>query len=142
MADRGFTLREVAGGYQFRSRPEFKEYAKRLKRVQISRLSKPSLETLSIVAYKQPIMKAEIERIRGVDCSGVLRFLLEKDFIRIVGRKNVPGRPLIYGTTRRFLEVFDLQDLSALPTLEELKKWDVDVDVESNEPDTVAESSG
>jgi segregation and condensation protein B len=124
---RGFELKEVGGGYQFRSRPEFKEYIKRLKKVQVSRLSKPALETLSIVAYKQPVMKAEIERLRGVDCSGVLRYLLENDLIRILGRKSVPGRPLIYGTTRRFLEMFDLKDLSELPTLEEFKKWEEDV---------------
>jgi segregation and condensation protein B len=138
--DGGFRLKEVAGGYQFRSRPEFKDYLKRLKKVQISRLSKPSLETLSIIAYKQPIMKAEVERIRGVDCSGVLRYLLEKDLISIVGRKNVPGRPFIYGTTTRFLEMFDLKDLSTLPTLEELKK--LDIETGENEPDTTAESTG
>ena len=81
-------------------------------------------------------MSVFAESIAAVCCA----IYLEKDFIRIVGRKSVPGRPLIYGTTRRFLEVFDLQDVSALPTLEELKKWDVDV--ESNEPGATAESSG
>jgi segregation and condensation protein B len=137
---RGFELKEGGGGYQFRSRPEFKEYIKRLKKVQVSRLSKPALETLSIIAYKQPVMKAEVERLRGVDSSGVLRYLLERDLIRILGRKSVPGRPLIYGTTRRFLEVFDLKDLSELPSLEDFKKWEEDVG--SHDAGTSAESSG
>jgi len=137
---KGFELKEVGGGYQFRSRPEFKEYIKRLKKIQVSRLSKPALETLSIVAYKQPVMKAEIERLRGVDSSGVLHSLLENDLIRILGRKNVPGRPLIYGTTRRFLEMFDFRDLSELPTLEEFKKWEEDV--ENNDAGTFAEDPG
>ena len=138
--EKGVRLKEVAGGYQFRSRPEFKEYVKRMRRAQVSRLSKPALETLSIVAYKQPIMRSEIERLRGVDCGGVLRYLLEKEMIRIVGRKNVPGRPLIYGTTTRFLEMFELKNLSDLPSLEELKL--IDVETDDYEPDTSTESAG
>ncbi len=139
-SDRGFTLKEVAGGYQFRSRPDFKEYVKRLRKTQVSRLSKPALETLSIIAYKQPVMKAEIENIRGVDSSGVIRFLLENGLVRIVGRKAVPGRPLIYGTTQHFLEMFELPDLSSLPTLEELKS--IEIEVDENGPDTTSEISG
>jgi segregation and condensation protein B len=81
------------------------------------------METLAIVAYKQPVLKAEIERLRGVEVGGILRLLIEKGLIRIVGRKNLPGRPIIYGTTRKFLELFDLKDLSALPTLEEFSQW-------------------
>ncbi len=138
--DKGMRVKEVAGGYQFRSRSDFKEYVKRLRKAQVSRLSKPALETLSIVAYKQPVMRSEIERLRGVDCGGVLRYLLEKEMIRIVGRKNVPGRPLIYGTTPYFLEMFDLKDLSDLPSLEELKL--IDVETGDYEPDTVTESAG
>jgi segregation and condensation protein B len=80
------------------------------------------LETLAIVAYRQPIVKAEIESIRGVDVSAPLKGLLEKKLIRIVGRKDVPGKPIIYGTTKKFLEVFNLKDLSELPTLRELKE--------------------
>lgn len=138
--NKGIILKEVAGGFQFRSRPEYKEYIKRLRKVQIARLSKAALETLSIVAYKQPVMKSEIERLRGVDCGGVLRYLLERDLIRIVGRKNVPGRPLIYGTSKHFLEMFDLKSLSDLPSLEELKL--IDVETGEYESDTPPESAG
>jgi segregation and condensation protein B len=80
------------------------------------------METLAIVAYRQPIVKAEIESIRGVDVGAPLKGLLEKKLVRIVGRKDVPGRPIIYGTTKKFLEVFNLKDLSELPTLRELKE--------------------
>ena len=120
---RGIELREVGGGFQIRSRPEFKDYIKRLRQFQPTRLSVPAMETLAIVAYKQPVLKAEIERLRGVEVGGILRLLIEKGLIRIVGRKNLPGRPIIYGTTRKFLELFDLRDLSALPTLEEFSQW-------------------
>ncbi len=80
------------------------------------------METLAIVAYKQPIVRSDIEHIRGVDCGGILRTLLERKFIRILGRKEIPGRPLIYATTRQFLEIFDLKDLKDLPTTEEIEK--------------------
>jgi segregation and condensation protein B len=85
-------------------------------------LSRAALETLAIVAYRQPIMRAEIESLRGVDCGGVLRLLLERRLIRVMGRKEIPGRPLIYGTTRQFLEVFELRDLKDLPTLKEIRE--------------------
>ena len=84
-------------------------------------LSPAALETLAVVAYRQPLVKSEIDRIRGVDVSGALKGLLEKKLVRIVGRKDVPGKPIIYGTTTKFLEVFNLKDLSELPTLRELK---------------------
>jgi segregation and condensation protein B len=83
-------------------------------------LSRAALETLAIVAYRQPIMRVEIETLRGVDCGGVLRLLLERRLIRVMGRKEIPGRPLIYGTTRQFLEAFELRDLKDLPTLREI----------------------
>jgi segregation and condensation protein B len=83
-------------------------------------LSQAALETLAIIAYKQPILRSEIENIRGVDVGGILRLLLEKNLIKILGRKNVPGRPIIYGTTQKFLEFFSLKDISSLPTLEEM----------------------
>jgi segregation and condensation protein B len=118
----GICLQEVAGGFQFRTRPELSSWVKKLKGTKGSSLSPASLETLAIVAYRQPIVKAEIEDIRGVDVSAPLKGLLEKKLIRIVGRKDVPGKPIIYGTTRRFLEVFNLKDLSELPTLRELKE--------------------
>ena len=91
-----------------------------------TRLSRPSLETLAIIAYKQPILRQEIERLRGVDVGGILRTLLEKGLIRIMGRKSLPGRPLIYGTTKRFLEVFDLKDIKSLPKLKEIKDFGFD----------------
>jgi len=118
----GFTLKEVAGGFQFRTRPEYKEWIKRLKRSNPVRLSRAALETLAIIAYKQPVLRCEIEEIRGVDCGGTIRTLLEKKLIRVFGRKDLPGRPLIYGTTKQFLEVFDLKDITALPSLKELEE--------------------
>ena len=118
----GICLQEVAGGYQFRTRAELSPWVKKLKVVKPASLSPASLETLAIVAYRQPIVKAEIESIRGVDVSAPLKGLLDKKLVRIVGRKDVPGKPIIYGTTRKFLEVFNLKDLSELPTLRELKE--------------------
>lgn len=118
----GICLQEVAGGYQFRTRAELSPWVKKLKGTKPASLSPASLETLAIIAYRQPIVKAEIESIRGVDVSAPLRGLLDKKLVRIVGRKDVPGKPIIYGTTRKFLEVFNLKDLSELPTLRELKE--------------------
>jgi segregation and condensation protein B len=119
--ERAFALVEVAGGWQLRTRPELAYWLRKLKRQAATRLSRAALETLAIIAYKQPVLKAEIERIRGVEVGGVLRMLMEKDLVKVVGRKDLPGRPLIYGTTKRFLEVFDLKDLNDLPTLEEME---------------------
>ena len=118
----GFYLREVAGGYQIRTRPEYTKWIKRLLRTKPVRISKAALETLAIIAYKQPIIRSDIEHIRGVDCGGILRMLLERKLIRILGRKEIPGRPLIYATTKQFLEIFDLKDLKELPTTEEIEK--------------------
>ncbi len=125
---RSFTLKEVAKGYQFRTRPEFSAHVLQMYKTSPTRLSRAAMETLAIIAYKQPILRQEIEKIRGVDVGGILRTLLEKGLARIVGRKNLPGRPLIYGTTNKFLEVFDLTDLNALPTLKEIKKLIADGD--------------
>jgi segregation and condensation protein B len=118
--EHGFYLAEVAQGYQFRTKAEYGEWVRKLKKVTPTRLSQASLETLALIAYKQPVLRAEIEAIRGVDVGGVLRLLLEKRLVKILGRKDVPGRPFIYGTTERFLEVFGLRDISSLPTLEEI----------------------
>jgi segregation and condensation protein B len=117
----GFLLREVAGGYQLRTRPEYNKWIKRLLQPQPVRLSKAALETLAVIAYKQPIMRSDIEHIRGVDCGGIIRMLLNRKLIRILGRKDIPGRPLIYATTRQFLEVFDLKDLKDLPSPKEIE---------------------
>ncbi|MDB9822532.1 SMC-Scp complex subunit ScpB [Deltaproteobacteria bacterium] len=121
--DRSFKLKEVAQGYQFRSRSEYGAYILRLLQTTPNRLSRASMETLAIIAYKQPVLRHEIERLRGVDVGGILRTLMEKGLIKIMGRKNLPGRPLIYGTTKQFLEVFDLKDLSSLPKLKEIKDF-------------------
>ena len=117
----GFFLSEVAGGYQIRTRPEYREWIKRLIRPKALRLSKAALETLAVIAYKQPIIRSDVEQIRGVNCGGILRMLLERKLIRVLGRKEIPGRPLIYATTKQFLEVFDLKDLKDLPTPEEIE---------------------
>lgn len=116
----GFMLRQVAGGWQIRSRPEYNEWIKRMLQPSPQRLSRAALETLAVVAYKQPIIRADIEHIRGVDCGGVLRQLMERKIIRVLGRKEIAGRPLIYATTKLFLEMFDLKDLHDLPTPKEI----------------------
>ena len=130
----GFVLREVAGGYQFRTRPEFNQWIKLLLRPRTPRLSKAALETLAVIAYKQPIIRSDVEHVRGVDCGGVLRALLERSLIRVLGRKEIPGRPLIYGTTKHFLEVFDLKDLKDLPTPREIEELEDTADTEIAEP--------
>jgi len=117
---RSFQLVEVDGGYQFRTKAAYARWIKNLRKVKPARLSQSALETLAIVVYRQPIVRAEIEHIRGVDSGWVLNSLLEKGLIKILGRKEVAGRPLVYGSSRRFLEIFGLRDLSALPTLQEL----------------------
>ena len=119
---RSFVLKPVAGGYQFRTRSDYASYVLRMLQASPTRLSRAALETLAIIAYKQPILRQEIERLRGVDVGGILKTLMEKALIRIVGRKNLPGRPLIYGTTKKFLTVFDLKDLDSLPKLKEIRE--------------------
>lgn len=117
---RGIRLVEVAGGYQFRTAPEHAEWVRRLFQQRPWRLTRATLETLAIIAYKQPITRAEVEAIRGVDVDSVIASLLARKLVKIVGRKDVIGRPLLYGTTRQFLEVFGLRDLAALPGLSEV----------------------
>jgi segregation and condensation protein B len=135
---RGFRIAAVAGGYQLRTAPEHQEYVRRLLRERPMRLTRAMLETLAIVAYKQVVTRAEVEAIRGVDVDSALSTLLEKRLIRIAGRKEAPGRPLLYATSREFLEVFGLRDLSELPTLKELET----VDVESAPEIDLRESGG
>lgn len=118
----GIVIQEVAGGFQFRTRPEMAQWIKKLKGVKPASLSPAAMETLAIVAYRQPIVKSEIESIRGVDVSAPLKGLLDKKLVRILGRKDVPGKPIIYGTTKKFLEVFNLRELSDLPTMRELRE--------------------
>jgi segregation and condensation protein B len=125
-AGRGFLLARTAEGYQFRTRPEDAEWLRRLNKSRPFKFSRAALETLSIIAYRQPITRAEIEYLRGVDSGGVVKTLLDKHLIRILGKKDVPGRPLMYGTTREFLELFGLLDLAGLPTLKEFSELDLE----------------
>ncbi len=118
---RGVELVEVAGGYQFRTKPQWAEWVARLKKAKTVRFSPSALETLAIVAYRQPIIRPEIEEIRGVDSGWILRSLMEKGLIKIMGRKDLPGRPIIYGTTKAFLDLFNLNGLSDLPRLKEIQ---------------------
>ncbi|WP_372682700.1 SMC-Scp complex subunit ScpB [Desulfosarcina sp.] len=120
--DGGFVLKQVAGGYQLRSQGRYNEWIKRLIKPSTPRLSKAALETLAIIAYNQPIIRSDIEHIRGVDSGGVIRMLMERKLIRVLGRKEIPGRPLIYATTKHFLEVFELKDLKDLPTPREIEE--------------------
>ena len=120
----GVHLVEVAGGWQFRTRPGFQQYVTRHIKAKTAKFSQSALETLAIVAYRQPITRAEVEHLRGVDCGGVLKSLLEKKLVKILGKKDIPGRPLIYGTSREFLEIFGLKDLKSLPTLKEIQALD------------------
>jgi segregation and condensation protein B len=113
----------VADGYQLCTRHEYNDYIRKfLKLDRSTRLSQPSLDTLSIIAYKQPLTRQEVDEIRGVDSSGVIKTRLEKKVIGPAGRKKVPGRPIMYRTTQKFLEYFGLKDLSDLPTLEDLRE--------------------
>ena len=120
--DRAFEIWEVAGGYQIRTRAEFSGYLQQLQKRRPLRLSRAALDTLSIVAYKQPATRAEIEDIRGVDAGAVLKGLLDRRLIRIAGHREVPGRPMLYATTRRFLEIFGLESLKGMPSLRELRE--------------------
>ncbi|MDD5105778.1 MAG: SMC-Scp complex subunit ScpB [Desulfuromonadaceae bacterium] len=120
----GFEIVEVAGGWHFRTLPALHGYITRHIKTRPAKFSQSSLETLAIVAYRQPITRAEVEHLRGVDCGGVLKSLLEKHLVRILGKKDIPGRPLIYGTSKEFLEVFGLKDLKSLPTLREIQALD------------------
>jgi segregation and condensation protein B len=120
---RGVRLVEIAGGFRLVTKQEYSTWVKRLDKAKSSaKLSRSALESLAIIAYKQPIVRSEIEEIRGVETSGVVRTLLERKLVRIVGRKEVPGRPIMYGTTKYFLEHFGLSDLSQLPPLREFKE--------------------
>lgn len=139
---RGVRLVEVAGGYQFRTVSENAEYVKMLFRERPSRLSRAALETLAIIAYKQPLTKVEIETVRGVDVDGVLNSLLTKKLIRMMGRKDVPGRPWVYGTTPQFLELFGLKDLSSLPALKEMETEAAQANEDNAGSETASQTAG
>lgn len=134
---RSFEICEVAGGYQMRTHPEFASYLQKLQQTRPLRLSNAALETLSVVAYRQPVTRAEVEQVRGVDAGPVMRSLLERKLVKIAGHREVPGRPMLYATSKRFLEVFGLADLEDLPTLRDLEELvpeaEADLDAESDE---------
>ena len=138
---RGFRLEEVAGGFQFRTNPVHSEFiASFNKKVRKFRLSRAALEVIAIIAYKQPVTKVEVESIRGVDSSGVINALLERRILEIKGRKEVIGKPFLYGTTEEFLEVFGLKSLSDLPTLKEIDDISKNLDPGiSQNPEVAAE---
>lgn len=151
-ANRGIRIIEIAGGFQMITAPNFAPFLKKLfKSRNTERLSKPSLETLAIIAYKQPLTRSEIELLRNVNVDGVMKNLVDKNLIRICGRKKVPGNPYVYGTTRHFLEYFGLKSLKDLPRIEEFsalaeKKELLDVALEEeslveekNEPKSIAQ---
>jgi segregation and condensation protein B len=125
-ADRGVVLREVAGGFQFHTNPMNAHWVRQLVEGRPVKLSRAQLEVLSIVAYRQPITRPEIDEIRGVDSGGTLKGLLDRNLIRVLGKKEEPGRPMLYGTTKEFLEFFNLKDLKDLPTLREFYELNED----------------
>ncbi len=117
---RGMIIMEIAGGYQMLSSPHYTDAIRRFFKKKVKeKLSSPALETLAIIAYKQPVSRADVEQIRGVNSDGVVAHLLSKGLIKVVGRKEIPGRPYIYGTTKQFLEYFGLKSLKDLPKLED-----------------------
>lgn len=121
----GITIEEIAGGYQMLSNPKYVTYVRKFyKTKHKEKLSKPALETLAIIAYKQPVTRGDVELIRGVNSDGVVSSLLNKELIKMTGRKDIPGRPFLYGTTKQFLEYFGLKSLDTLPNLEELEVLD------------------
>jgi len=119
---RAFEICEIAGGYQMRTHSDFASYLQQLQNTRPLRLSNAALETLAIVAYRQPLTRAEVENVRGVDAGPVMRSLLERKLVKLAGHREVPGRPMLYATTKRFLEIFGLSDLKDLPTLRELEE--------------------
>jgi segregation and condensation protein B len=120
--NRGIVIDEVAGGYQMRTPKDHASYVRKLLATRPPRLSRPLMETVAIIAYRQPITRPEIEQLRGVDTGGVLETLLERRLVKIAGRKDAPGRPMVYETTDEFLELFGLKNLEGLPDLSEFRE--------------------
>ena len=129
-SERSFNIAELAGGYQVVTNPEFSPWISKLFKRDETKLSGPSLETLAIIAYKQPLTRNEVERIRGVNVDGVLKTLLDKNLIKVRGRKDAPGRPIAYGTTDEFLKLFGLKGLEQLPKLRDFSEHDLDFEKE------------
>ena len=118
---RPYEIAEIAGGFQFRTHPEYAELIRQSRPERKLRLSRPALETLAVIAYRQPVTRAELEDLRCVDCAAVIKSLLERGLVRIVGRRDAPGRPALYGSTSNFLETFGLRSLRDMPPLGELE---------------------
>lgn len=119
----GIVIAEIADGYQMVTNPDLAVWIKRFKNInQSNKLSQPALETLAIIAYKQPVTKLEVDQLRGVNSDGAVKSLVDKRFIKIVGKKETPGRPFLYGTTKEFLQYFGLKNLSELPPIDEFLK--------------------
>jgi segregation and condensation protein B len=119
----GILVEEVAKGFQFRTNPANQEHVRRLFDVKPPRFSRAALETLAIIAYKQPLTRQEIEQIRGVDCAGSLKTLMDRRLVKVMGKKDVPGKPFLFGTTREFMETFSLGSLSELPSMREIEDF-------------------
>lgn len=148
-AERGVNISEVSGGFQFHTSPKNADVVRAAIKIKPMRISRPALETLAIIAYRQPVTRADVEEIRRVDSGGTLRFLFEKGLVRILGRKEEPGRPMIYGTSSAFLELFGLKSLNDLPALHEFTElWEEHQELveddylkdEPHEPDSGAPS--
>jgi len=125
-SERSFNIAEIAGRYCIVTQPEFMPWISNLYQKEVDRITGPSLETLAIIAYKQPVTRAEVESVRGVNVGGVIKTLLDKELIRVRGRKDVIGRPLVYGTTEKFLEIFGLNSLEDLPILRDFSEEDLE----------------
>ncbi|HFB66635.1 MAG TPA: SMC-Scp complex subunit ScpB [Aeromonadales bacterium] len=142
--DRGVSLEEVASGWRFQSRQEFAPWIQKLWEERPARYSRASLETLSLIAYRQPVTRAEIEEIRGVSVSSsIIKSLLEREWVRVVGHRDVPGRPALYATTKIFLDYFNLKSLDELPTLAEIKDLESltpELDLEHKIPQQIGET--
>ena len=136
----GLMLVEVAGGDQLTTRPEHAGWVRKISSTKgPTKLSRPALETLAIISYKQPITRMEVEAIRGVNVGGLVRNLMERRLVKIVGKKDVPGKPMLYGTTMEFLNYFGLKDLSALPTLREFQELEESEEMTDEGADAAAE---
>ena len=122
-ASSGILVEEVARGLQLRTNPANQEHVRRLFETRPPRFTRPSLETLAVVAYRQPVTRLEIEQVRGVDCAASLKTLMDRHLVKVVGKKDVPGRPFLFGTTREFLEVFGLDSLSDLPSMRDIEEF-------------------
>ena len=139
---RGFELRKVASGYRFQIRVEYSDWVSRLWKEKTPRYSRALLETLALIAYRQPITRGDIEDVRGVSVSSnIIRTLIERDWIKIVGHREVPGRPALYSTTKAFLDYFNLERLDQLPTLQEIKELAVKNELSQSSENSVSDLS-